>query len=107
MSEPESAAVLALAVQFLLVAAVFQLADGAQVIGAAVLRGLHDTRVPMIFAALGYWVIGLGCGTALAFLTPLKGIGIWIGLALGLAAVSVLMWSRWAARSRLGLVHEH
>lgn len=104
MNEPESAAVLALAVRFLLVAAVFQLADGAQVIGAAVLRGLHDTRVPMLFAAFGYWVIGLGCGAALAFLTPLRGVGIWIGLALGLGAVSVLMWSRWVARTRLGLV---
>jgi len=104
MRAPGSAAVLALAVQFLLVAAVFQLADGAQVIGAVVLRGLHDTRVPMLFAAFGYWVIGLGCGAGLAFFTPLKGVGIWIGLALGLAAVSVMMWWRWAARARLGLV---
>jgi len=104
MREPASAAVLALAVRFLFVAAIFQLADGAQVIGAAVLRGLHDTRVPMLFAALGYWVIGLGAGAGLAFWTPLRGVGIWIGLALGLAAVSVLMWSRWAARARLGLV---
>ncbi|WP_300973799.1 MATE family efflux transporter [Sphingomonas sp. LHG3406-1] len=104
MSKPESAAVLALAVQFLLIAAVFQLADGAQVIGAAILRGLHDTRVPMLFAAFGYWVVGIGAGAWLAFRTPLAGRGIWIGLALGLAVVSVLMLWRWSRREALGLV---
>lgn len=103
-SKPESAAVLALAVQFLLVAAVFQLADGAQVIGAAILRGLHDTRVPMLFAAFGYWVVGIGSGAWLAFRTPLQGLGIWIGLALGLTVVSILMLWRWSRREILGLV---
>ena len=103
-SEPGSAAVLALAVRFLLVAAVFQIVDGAQVIGAAILRGLHDTRVPMLYAGFGYWVVGLGSGAYLAFATPLKGTGIWIGLALGLAVVSVLMLARWSRRARLGLV---
>jgi MATE family multidrug resistance protein len=101
---PESAAVLATAVQFLLIAAVFQLADGAQVIGAAILRGIHDTRVPMLFAAFGYWVVGIGAGAYLAFETPLKGRGIWIGLALGLAVVSVLMLWRWSRREALGLM---
>lgn len=104
LSAPDSAAVLALAVQFLLIAAVFQLADGAQVIGAAILRGLHDTRVPMLFAAFGYWVVGIGAGTTLAFFTPLQGRGIWVGLALGLAVVSVLMLWRWSRRERLGLL---
>lgn len=104
MSKPESAAVLALAVQFLLIAAVFQLADGAQVIGAAILRGLHDTRVPMFFAAFGYWVVGIGAGAWLAFETPLQGRGIWIGLALGLGIVAVLMLWRWSRREQLGLV---
>ena len=96
--------VLALAVQFLLIAAVFQLADGAQVIGAAILRGLHDTRVPMFFAAFGYWVVGIGAGAWLAFETPLQGRGIWIGLALGLAIVAVLMLWRWTRRAKLGLI---
>jgi len=104
MSKPESAAVLALAVQFLLIAAVFQLADGAQVIGASILRGLQDTRVPMFFAAFGYWVVGIGVGAWLAFETPLRGRGIWIGLALGLAIVAVLMLWRWSRREALGLV---
>lgn len=103
-AEPDSGKVLALAVQFLLIAAVFQLADGTQVIGAAILRGIHDTRVPMLFAAFGYWVIGIGAGAYLAFWTPLAGRGIWIGLALGLAVVAMLMLRRWSRREKLGLV---
>ena len=60
---------IALAVSFLKVAAAFQLVDGAQVIGAGMLRGLHDTRWPLIFAFVGYWGIGLGIG-ALACVQP-------------------------------------
>ena len=104
MSKPESTAVLAMAVQFLLIAAVFQIVDGAQVVGASILRGLHDTRVPMLYAAFGYWVVGIGAGAWLAFETPLKGRGIWIGLALGLAIVAALMLWRWSRREALGLV---
>ncbi len=99
----ENAAVIALAVGFLRVAAAFQLFDGAQVIGAGMLRGLHDTRWPLIFAAVGYWGIGLGIGSWLAFGADWKGIGIWIGLASGLAAVAILMLARWSMRERLGL----
>ena len=87
---PANAAVIALAVSFLKVAAAFQLVDGAQVIGAGMLRGLHDTKWPLVFALVGYWGVGLG---------------IWIGLASGLAAVAVLMLARWVLRDRLGLSH--
>ncbi len=103
-AEPGSGEVLALAVNFLLVAAMFQIADGAQVVGASMLRGLHDTRVPMVFAAFGYWVVGLGMGALLAFATPLRGVGIWIGLALGLGVVAALMLWRWKRRVQLGLI---
>ncbi|WP_076436119.1 MULTISPECIES: MATE family efflux transporter [unclassified Bosea (in: a-proteobacteria)] len=103
-SRPGSAEVMNLAMTFLLYAAIFQLADGAQVVGSSILRGLGDTRVPMIFAGLGYWVIGLPLSAALGFLTPLGGRGIWIGLAVALAIVSVLMLGRWFARERLGLM---
>ena len=98
-----NAPVIALAVQFLLVAAAFQLADGAQVIGAGMLRGLHDTRVPLLFALVGYWVVGLGIGSWLAFGADWRGVGIWTGLAAGLAAVAGLMLWRWFRRDRLGL----
>ena len=100
---PENAAVIALAVSFLRVAAAFQLAVGAQVIGAGMLRGLHDTRWPLIFALVGYWVVGLGIGWWLAFGRDWKGVGIWVGLASGLAAVAVLMLARWILRERIGL----
>jgi MATE family multidrug resistance protein len=100
---PGNAVTIALAVSFLRVAAAFQLVDGAQVIGAGMLRGLHDTRWPLMFALVGYWVVGLGIGAWLAFAQDWKGVGIWVGLASGLAAVAALMLARWVLRGRLGL----
>jgi MATE family multidrug resistance protein len=100
---PQNAVTVTLAVSFLRVAAAFQLVDGAQVIGAGMLRGLHDTRWPLLFALVGYWVVGLGIGSWLAFAADWKGLGIWIGLASGLAAVAGLMLARWLMRERLGL----
>jgi multidrug resistance protein, MATE family len=97
-------AVTDLAVAFLAVAAIFQIVDGAQVLGAGMLRGLHDTRVPMVFALFGYWVIGIGVGALFAFHLGWGGVGVWIGLATGLAVVSVMMLWRWSLRDRLGLV---
>ncbi len=98
-----NAATIALAVTFLKVAAAFQLVDGAQVIGAGMLRGLHDTRWPLLFALLGYWGVGLGIGSWLAFSADWRGVGIWTGLAVGLAVVAVLMLWRWLRRETLGL----
>ncbi len=98
-----NAVVIGLAVSFLKVAAAFQLVDGAQVIGAGMLRGLHDTRWPLIFALFGYWGVGLGIGSWLAFGADWKGVGIWVGLAAGLAAVAALMLARWLLRDRIGL----
>ncbi|MGB5077380.1 MAG: MATE family efflux transporter [Sphingorhabdus sp.] len=102
--DADSTKVFNLAVGFLLVAAVFQIVDGAQVVGAGMLRGLHDTKVPMFFAAFGYWVVGIGVGAWLAFQQGWDGIGVWTGLATGLAIVSVLMLIRWSMRARLGLL---
>jgi MATE family multidrug resistance protein len=98
-----SGPVAALAVQFLTIAAIFQIFDGAQVVGAGMLRGLHDTRVPMLFALLGYWIIGIGVGVWLAFSKGWEGVGIWTGLAIGLGIVALLMLGRWAMRARFGL----
>jgi MATE family multidrug resistance protein len=98
-----NANVISLGVSFLLIAALFQIADGAQVVGAGMLRGLHDTRVPMIFALFGYWAIGLGVGIALAFVLDWRGVGIWVGLAAGLGVVALLMLWRWTQRETLGL----
>ena len=99
-----NAKVIALGVSFLGVAAIFQIVDGAQVVGAGILRGLHDTRVPMIFTFIGYWLIGIGVGVWLAFSAGWGGVGIWTGLALGLAIVAVLMLVRWVRRERIGLI---
>ena len=100
-SDPANAPVIPLAVAFLGIAALFQIVDGAQAVGAGMLRGLHDTRVPMIYAACGYWLIGLAVGVLLAFPMGWQGVGIWVGLAVGLAVVAVLMVARWLRRDRL------
>jgi MATE family multidrug resistance protein len=99
-----NAEVVQLAISFLAIAALFQIVDGAQVVGAGMLRGLHDTRVPMFFAAFGYWVVGIGVGAWLAFRAGWNGVGIWTGLATGLGIVAVLMLIRWSMRERLGLL---
>jgi len=101
---PANGEVVRLAAAFLSVAAFFQFFDCTQAVGAGVLRGLQDTRVPMMFAAIGYWVIGLGVGTALGFHLGMGGVGVWLGLATGLGTVAVLMVVRWLRRERLGLV---
>jgi MATE family multidrug resistance protein len=84
-----------LALRFLLVAAVFQLVDGIQAVTAGMLRGLHDTRIPMIVAAVGYWGIGFAACLLFAFALDLAGLGIWIGLAAGLGGVAVMLTLRW------------
>jgi MATE family multidrug resistance protein len=99
-----NAEVVRLAVSFLAIAALFQIVDGAQVVGAGMLRGLHDTSVPMLFAAFGYWVVGIGVGAWLAFSQGWNGVGIWVGLASGLGIVAILMLVRWSLRARLGLL---
>jgi MATE family multidrug resistance protein len=103
-ADPEKANAFRLAISFLFVAAIFQLADGAQAVGAGVLRGLQDTRIPMLFAAFGYWVVGLGVAIWLGFPMGLEGVGVWIGLASGLGVVAILMVGRWLLRTRIGLV---
>lgn len=104
LDTPANAPVIELAVSFLMIAALFQVADGGQAVAAGMLRGLHDTRVPMIYAGIGYWCIGLLLGVGLAFWAGMQGSGLWIGLATGLAVVALLLLGRWLRRERLGLV---
>jgi len=98
--DPANAAVVSAAVVFLSWAAVFQIADGAQVVGAGMLRGLQDTRVPMLYAAIGYWGIGMSLSLLLAFGLGFGGVGIWMGLAAGLVVVACAMIRRWITRTR-------
>lgn len=103
-ADPANEPVIALATRYLLVAAMFQLFDGAQAVAAGVLRGVQDTRAPMLIAAFGYWVIGFGTAVGLAFGLGMKGVGVWLGLAAGLAAVSAMLLWRWRRRDTLGLL---
>jgi MATE family multidrug resistance protein len=101
---PANAVPVALAASYLAVAGLFQLVDGAQVVVAHALRGLSDTRTPMLMAIGGYWGVGLPTGYVLAFVFGLRGVGVWLGLAVGLAFVCVLMLTRFTLRERLGLL---
>lgn len=103
-SLPANAPLVALATRYMVVAAAFQLFDGAQTVGSALLRGLQDTRVPMAIALFGYWVPGLGTAIWLGLYTPLGGVGVWIGLLIGLVVVAALLMGRWFRRDALGLV---
>ncbi|SMQ68988.1 multidrug resistance protein, MATE family [Devosia lucknowensis] len=93
-----------LAVSFLAIAGIFQLVDGAQVTAAHALRGLSDTKTPMFLAIFGYWLIGLPTSYVLGIVLGWGGVGIWTGLAVGLAVVAVILVTRFAMRERLGLL---
>jgi multidrug resistance protein, MATE family len=80
-----------LAARLLVVAAIFQLFDGAQVIGSGALRGLTDVRVPAGITFIAYWVLAIPGGYALGLHTSLGAVGIWAGLATGLAIAAVLL----------------
>jgi len=103
-SLPANAALVALTVRYMSVAAAFQLFDGAQTVGAGLLRGVQDTRVPMAIALFGYWVPGLGTAIYLGLFTPLGGLGVWLGLLAGLVVVAALLMWRWYRREALGLL---
>jgi MATE family multidrug resistance protein len=91
-------AVVALGSALLRLAAVFQFADGTQTVAMASLRGLQDTRVPMLLAMLAYWLLGVPLGAWLAFGRGLGVPGIWMGLMAGLTVAAVLLTTRflWA-----------
>ena len=101
---PQNQAALGLAATYLGIAALFQLFDGGQVIAAAALRGLSDTRMPMLVALGGYWLCGFPIAYLAGFTFGLRGLGVWLGLASGLAVVALVLTVRFALRERLGLV---
>ena len=103
IADPKNAALVGFALQYLVLAAAFQLVDGVQAVAAGALRGLQDTRVPMWIAIFSYWVPGFGLAIGLGFFTGLEGVGVWIGLATGLAFAALLLTWRWMLRERLGL----
>ena len=94
VGDPNYDAVVSLGMSLLAVACVFQTFDGAQVVAAGMLRGVKDTRVPMLLGAFGYWGMGMTLGVVLAFWVGLGPVGLWWGFVCGLATVSVLLTLR-------------
>ncbi len=92
-SDPSVPAVLPLAAALIAIAAAFCIVDGTQVTAMGALRGVNDTMIPFVLGLLGYWVIGMGSGYVFGFVWGHGAIGLWWGLALGLAAsASMLTW---------------
>ena len=89
-----NAAAAQLAATLLLIGASFFITDGVQGIAAGALRGLNDTRVPMLFAAVSFWLIGFTCAYGLAFPGRLGAVGIWIGFSTGVATFAALLVCR-------------
>ena len=100
VTDPANQGLVAIAVQLLLIAALFQVFDGVQVVAAGALRGYRDTAVPMLIAAIGYWAIGFLGGWLLAFPLGLGALGLWLGLALGLGVVAGSLSVRLYIRAR-------
>lgn len=90
-------AVVAIGATLLLVAAAFQLFDGLQAVATGVLRGLGDTRTPMLSNLAGHWLLGLPVGYVLCFRMDWGVVGLWIGLSVGLIAVALALLTAWLA----------
>lgn len=92
----DNAEVILIASQLLIVAAVFQISDGVQVVVLGALRGLQDVKIPMYITFVAYWVIGFPISIYLGLYTDLKATGIWIGLLAGLTAAALFLYIRFA-----------
>jgi MATE family multidrug resistance protein len=88
---PGAADTIALAAALLTLGATFFVADGVQTVAAGALRGLNDTRVPLLFAAASFWAVGFVLCYALAFPLGLGARGIWIGFTVGLVVYALLL----------------
>jgi len=108
LDDPANRGLIAIAVQLLVIAALFQIFDGVQVIAVGALRGYRDTAVPMLIAAIGYWAIGFAASWLLAFPLGLGAVGLWWGLALGLAvvAISLILRLRFRAGAQIHAIEK-
>ena len=92
--------------KLLLIAGIFQIADGLQVVALGALRGLQDVKIPMIFTFISYWLIAFPVSYILGVYTDLKTSGIWIGLLLGLTFAAIMLVMRFVLLSKkLILIH--
>jgi MATE family multidrug resistance protein len=92
--EINSNLIIEMGISLLALAALFQLVDGGQALAIHLLRGLHDTTIPMYLAVLSYWIIGLPCGYVLSFHYNFGAQGIWLGLVLGLGFACLFLFMR-------------
>lgn len=92
--DPQRPAILAIGVGLLAASALFALVDAAQVMALGLLRGLQDTRIPMVMALFSYWVVGVPVSYLMGFPLGWGGVGIWLGMAVGLALAGVMMMVR-------------
>ncbi|SFG57564.1 MATE family efflux transporter [Sulfitobacter dubius] len=92
--EPARLEILAIGTGLLVMAALFQLVDGAQVVALGLLRGVQDTKIPMVMAAISYWVVGMPCSYFLGFTLGFGAMGIWAGLVAGLGVAGLLLNAR-------------
>jgi len=99
---PASDATLQMAAVLLAVGASFFIADGVQTVAVGALRGLNDTRMPLLFAAICFWLIGFTACWGLGFTAGLGPAGIWIGLSIGLMVYAILLIRRFHALTRRG-----
>ncbi|WP_425041159.1 MATE family efflux transporter [Primorskyibacter sp. S187A] len=97
--EPNRAEVIAIGTVLLIMAALFQLADGAQVMALGLLRGMQDTTIPMFMAAFSYWPIGLGSALLFGFVLDFGAVGVWAGLVTGLSCAALMMMTRFWRRA--------
>lgn len=96
--DPERAIIVPLGTTLLMVAALFQLADGGQAMAMGLLRGIQDTKMPLIIAAVSYWLIGIPLSYALAFIAGFEGVGLWFGMVAGLSVAALALLVRfWRA----------
>ena len=93
-TDPVRDQIITIGVSLLAVAALFQFADSAQVIALGLLRGVQDTKVPMVMAAVAYWPLGLSASYLLGFTFGMGAVGVWLGLVVGLGMAAVLMMHR-------------
>ncbi|MFT5260170.1 MAG: MATE family multidrug resistance protein [Saprospiraceae bacterium] len=93
-ADPAKEQIVSIGSVLLAMAALFQLVDGAQAIALGLLRGVQDTKTPMVIAAISYWVVGIPSSYLLGFVFGYGGVGVWSGLVFGLAFAAVLLLAR-------------
>jgi MATE family multidrug resistance protein len=96
----DNAAIIIITSKLLLIAAIFQISDGIQVVVLGALRGLQDVKIPMYITFVAYWVIGFPISFYLGKYTDLKAVGVWIGLLAGLTAAALFLYIRFARLTR-------